>query len=199
MVVRSTMNNKAAGTLTQRRCCRGSGSEYGPTRLNTGATMVVSIPSRSLGPLAAILAACAALALAPPAHADGTGWYTPSQVSQGRWEYAQKCAVCHGAQLQGAGGPALKGKIFVERGEGKKLSDLYEFVHGDMPLGLGASLPSQEYADIVAFLLAQSGLPAGTEMYTPKSPMDRVLELSAAQAGGGTVANATPGEIKIGA
>jgi PQQ-dependent dehydrogenase (methanol/ethanol family) len=139
------------------------------------------------------------LLAANAARADGTGWYTASQVAQGRWEYAQKCAVCHGAQLQGAGGPALKGKFFVERWEGKKLSDLYEFVHGDMPLGLGASLPSQEYADIVAFLLAQNGLPAGTDMYTPRSPMDRVLELSAAQAAGGTVASATPGEIKIGA
>ena len=139
------------------------------------------------------------LGAANTAHADGTGWYTSSQVAQGRWEYAQKCAVCHGAQLQGAGAPALKGKDFIQRWEGKKLSDLYEFVHGDMPLGLGASLPSQEYADIVAFLLAQSGLPAGTEMFTPKSPMDRVLELNSAQAAGGTVAAATPGEIKIGA
>ena len=161
--------------------------------------MAARIPARPLLGLTAALMSLACLLAAKAARADGTGWYTPSQVAQGRWQYAQKCAVCHGAQLQGAGGPALKGKFFVERWEGKKLSELYEFVHGDMPLGLGASLPSQEYADIVAFLLAQNGLPAGTEMYTPRSPMDRVLELSAAQAGGGTLATATPGEIRIGA
>jgi PQQ-dependent dehydrogenase (methanol/ethanol family) len=161
--------------------------------------MVASVPSPPFGKLTRIFAGLAALAAGPAAHADGTGWYTASQLSQGRWEYAQKCAVCHGPQLQGAGAPALKGKFFIERWEGKKLSELYEFVHGDMPLGLGASLPSQEYADIVAFVLAQSGLPAGTEMYTPRSPMDRVLELSSAAAAGGTVAAATPGEIKIGA
>ena len=161
--------------------------------------MVASTPVPPVRTLTVTLTALAGLLAAGAARADGTGWYTASQVAQGRWEYAQKCAVCHGAQLQGAGAPALKGKIFVQRWEGKKLSDLYEFVHGDMPLGLGASLPSQEYADIVAFLLAQNGLPAGTDMFTPKSPMDRVLELSAAQAAGGTVASATPGEIKIGA
>ncbi len=148
--------------------------------------MVASIHSQHRSRRTVIFAALAALLAGKAAHADGTGWYTASQVAQGRWQYAQKCAVCHGAQLQGAGGPALKGKFFVERWEGKKLSELYEFVHGDMPLGLGASLPSQEYADIVAFLLAQNGLPAGTDMYTPRSPMDRVLELSAAQAAGGT-------------
>ena len=141
----------------------------------------------------------AGLAHTAPARADGTGWYAPPQVAQGRWEYSQKCAVCHGAQLEGAGAPALKGKAFIERWNGKKLSDFYEFVHTDMPLGLGASLPSQEYADIVAYLLAQSGLPAGTERFTPYSPMDRVLELSAAALSGGTVAAAIPGKVTIGA
>jgi alcohol dehydrogenase (cytochrome c) len=130
--------------------------------------------------------------------ADGSGWYTPEQVAQGRWEYSQKCGVCHGQQLQGTGAPALKGKIFNDQWNGKKLSDFYGYVHTNMPLGLGASLPSQEYADIVAFLLAQSGLPAGTDKFTPYSPMDRVLELNAAAAAGGTVAAAAPGEIEIG-
>jgi alcohol dehydrogenase (cytochrome c) len=138
------------------------------------------------------------LAASAVALADGTGWYTSEQVAQGRWEYSQKCGVCHGQQLQGTGAPALKGKTFNELWNGKKLADFYGYVHTNMPLGLGASLPSQEYADIVAFLLAQSGLPAGTDKFTPYSPMDRVLELNAAAAAGGTVAAAAPGEISIG-
>jgi alcohol dehydrogenase (cytochrome c) len=153
---------------------------------------------RLSGTLAA-LAAFAGAGLSSVALADGSGWYTAPQVAQGRWEFSQKCAVCHGAQLQGGGAPALKGTAFNQRWDGKKLSDFYNFVHSDMPLGLGASLPSQEYADIVAFLLAQSGLPAGTDKFTPYSPMDRVLELKAALAAGGTVASAPPGQIKIGA
>jgi glucose dehydrogenase/mono/diheme cytochrome c family protein len=138
------------------------------------------------------------LAASAVALADGTGWYTSEQVAQGRWEYSQKCGVCHGQQLQGTGAPALKGKTFNELWNGKKLSDFYGYVHTNMPLGLGASLPSQEYADIVAFLLAQSGLPAGTDKFTPYSPLDRVLELNAAAAAGGTVAATAPGEISIG-
>jgi len=132
--------------------------------------------------------------------ADGTGWYTPPQVAQGRWEYSQKCGVCHGAQLQGGGAPALKGTAFIQQWDGKKLSDLYEYVHNNMPLGLGASLPSQEYADVVAFVLAQNGLPAGIEKFTPMSPMERVLDLAAPPAAGSPlVAAAPPGEIRIGA
>ena len=97
------------------------------------------------------------------------------------------------------GAPVAQGPRFAQRWDGKKLSDFYGFIHGDMPLGLGASLPSQEYADIVAFLLAQNGLPAGTDKFTPYSPMDRVLQLNEATAAGVTVAAATPGQIRIGA
>jgi len=126
------------------------------------------------------------------ASADGTGWYASAQIAQGRWEYSQQCAVCHGAQLQGTGAPALKGRIFNEQWNGKKLSELYEYVHKNMPLGRGASVPSQEYANIVAYMLAQSGLPAGTELFTPKTPMDRALELSAAAASGTAPVSAAP-------
>lgn len=140
-----------------------------------------------------------ALVIAHTAGADGTGWYTPPQIAQGRWEYSQKCAVCHGAQLQGGGAPALKGRLFVQQWNGKKLADLYTYVHNNMPLGLGASLPSQEYADIVSFVLAQNSLPAGLEKFTPRSPMERVLDLAAAASSGNAVVSAaTPGEIKIG-
>jgi len=140
----------------------------------------------------------AAFAFAPEVFADGTGWFLPAQVPQGRWEYSQQCAVCHGAQLQGGGAPALKGRIFNDQWNGKKLDELYTYVHKNMPLGRSASLPSQEYADIVAYLLAQSGLPAGNERFTPRTPMDRVLTLTP-EAMTGSVSSAAPGEVRIGA
>src|SRR5262245_31973762 len=124
--------------------------------------------------------------------ADGTGWYAPPQVPQGRWEYSQQCATCHGAQLQGGGAPALKGREFAAQWNGKKLDDLYTYVHQNMPLGRGAALQSQEYADIIAYILAQSGLPAGTERFTPKTPMDRVLELTAGAETGSVSATGAP-------
>jgi alcohol dehydrogenase (cytochrome c) len=130
------------------------------------------------------------------ARADGTGWFTTAQLNQGRWEYSQKCAVCHGAQFEGGGAPALKGRVFNVQWEGKTLKDFYDYVRQNMPLGQGGALDSQEYADIVAYILAQSGLPAGEEKLTATSPMQRVLELSAAA--GSAPASAPAAEIKIG-
>ena len=136
--------------------------------------------------------------LAAAASADGTGFFTSAQLSQGRWEYSQKCAVCHGAQLQGGGAPALKGSIFQVQWSAKTLKDFYTYIHTNMPLGQGGELNSQEYADIVSYILAQNGLPAGDEKLTPKSPMDRVLDFSAAATSGGAAASAPVGQVKIG-
>ena len=138
--------------------------------------------------------------LATSAFANGTGWYNPTQISTGRFEYSQKCSVCHGAQLEGGGAPALKGKQFELQWNGRTLATLYNYVHNNMPLGLGADLPSQDYANVVAFILAQSGLPAGNEMFTPRTPMDRVLELpgTSASASAAAAASAAPGQVKIG-
>ena len=117
------------------------------------------------------------LAVAPSASADGTGWFTQAQVDRGRWEYAAKCTACHGVKLQGTGAPPLKGPEFAAQWNNKTLKDLYSFVHGQMPFGLPNSLKSQEYADLVAYVLSSNGLPAGQEELTPSSSMDRVLVL----------------------
>lgn len=134
---------------------------------------------------------------ASSAYADDAGMYSATQVSSGRQEYSQKCASCHGVQMQGSGAPALKGADFAQRWNGKKLSDLYNVVHTEMPYGMGGSLPSQEYADIVSFVLAQNDLPAGTQMLTPRSSMEQVLDLKPSSSG--SVASAPPGKVEIGA
>jgi PQQ-dependent dehydrogenase (methanol/ethanol family) len=137
------------------------------------------------------------LIAAPCAVADGSAFFSTSQLSQGRWEFAQKCAVCHGAQLQGGGAPALKGREFVAQWNGKSLKDFYTYVHSNMPLGQGGELNSQEYADIVAYVLAHNGLPAGNEKLTPKSPMDRALDLASVSAGS-AAASVPAGAVTIG-
>jgi hypothetical protein len=58
-----------------------------------------------------------------------------------------------------------------------------------MPLGQGGALDGQVYADIVAYILAQSGVPGGTEKFTPTSPMERVLELDPLSAGRAAVSS----------
>ncbi len=120
-------------------------------------------------------------------HTDRTG---PLRVA--------RRSVCHGTQLQGGGAPALKGPAFIAQWHGKTLKEFYGYIHDSMPLGQGGALDGQVYADIVAYILAQSGVPAGTDKLTPTSPMERVLELDPLSAGRVAVsAGASP--VKIGA
>ena len=135
---------------------------------------------------ASLLYVGAYVSTASIAHADGSGWFTQAQADRGRVAYGPNCGTCHGDALQGTGAPALKGTSFVAQWNGKALTELYTYVHKQMPLGKPDSLTAQQYADIVAFMLAQNGLPAGTATLTPQSPMDGTLTL------GGTPSASTP-------
>jgi alcohol dehydrogenase (cytochrome c) len=131
------------------------------------------------------------------ARADGTAWFSTDQVSSGRLAYAQNCAVCHGAQLQGGGAPGLTGRGFTAQWNGKTVKTLYSYVSQNMPLGKAGSLQPQQYADIVAYVLSKSDVPAGTQKFTPASPMDRVLILSQATSSSTSLAASGP-SVKIG-
>ncbi len=52
--------------------------------------------------------------------ADGTGWFTADQANLGRLAYAQRCATCHGAQLQGTGAPALTARRSTYSGTARR-------------------------------------------------------------------------------
>ncbi len=144
-------------------------------------------------------AAMAALALVPlQALADGTPFFSTAQLAQGRWEYSQRCAVCHGAQLEGGGAPALKGTAFVAQWNGKQLKEFYGYVYHNMPLGQAGVLSGQEYADIVAYILSRNGVAAGNDKFTPQSPMQRALELDAVVAARSEAASAPSAQVKIG-
>src|SRR6202008_4219594 len=93
---------------------------------------------------------------------EGSGWYTREQAAKGHLQYAAQCGVCHGADLKGGGAPELKGPGFVAKWNGKWLAELYKYTREQMPKGNGDSLPPQDYADIVAYMLSQSGIPSGT-------------------------------------
>jgi alcohol dehydrogenase (cytochrome c) len=84
--------------------------------------------------------------------------------------------------LKGTGAPELNGRGFPAKWDGKMLTELYAYTRNQMPKGNGGSLLDQECADIVAFMLAQNGFPAGNIKLEPKPPMDRVLLLSDAMA-----------------
>ncbi len=129
------------------------------------------------------------------ASADGTAWFSGAQTDSGRIEYAQSCSVCHGTTLQNGGAPALAGRSFYQRWNGRSLETFYSYVQQNMPLGKGGTLTGQQYADLVAFVLSRNGLPSGTETFTPESPMERTLVLSASTKAGAPLA---PVAIRIG-
>jgi PQQ-dependent dehydrogenase (methanol/ethanol family) len=157
------------------------------------------MPTSRFRAYAAAFAAAVLSCGAQWALADGTAFFSAEQVGQGRYQYAQHCAVCHGTQSQGGGAPALKGAEFVAQWHSKTLKEFYDYVHDSMPLGQGGTLEGQVYADIVAFLLAQSGVPAGNEKFTPATPMERALSLGGSVAVGGLPAIAGSNQVKIGA
>jgi len=59
----------------------------------------------------AIALPVAVRAVVPPAWPS----FTQAQADEGKALYAERCANCHGANLEGVGTPALTGSSFVRR------------------------------------------------------------------------------------
>jgi alcohol dehydrogenase (cytochrome c) len=82
----------------------------------------------------------------------GTAPYTQQQVTAGAQAYAQSCASCHGAHLEGVSAPALTGASFASAH--LNLAQIRTVVTTQMPLTAPGSLKPEQYADIMAFLLS---------------------------------------------
>ena len=101
-----------------------------------------------------------------PARTTRDGVYTATQAERGSAEYGRYCARCHGPDLDGIGAaPMLYSSRFLDRWREDSLGTLFEYIKTNMPLdgkpGPGG-LSQAQYADILAFLLQSSDLPAGT-------------------------------------
>jgi mono/diheme cytochrome c family protein len=115
----------------------------------------------------ALLAAALGVALAPgQSHAQARqsvwdGVYSDAQADRGKGQYAQHCAVCHGAALEGNGeSPPLTGE-FIPDWAGTTLADLYDKIETTMPLNAPGTLRPAIAADILAYLLKENNFPAG--------------------------------------
>lgn len=91
---------------------------------------------------AAMLTAVAPLAAAP----DG-----------GAASYRAYCATCHGANREGASGPALSGDGFVQRWRGRTPA-LHSLISNSMPYDAPATLTAAQYAAITRYILAQNAV-----------------------------------------
>ncbi len=107
--------------------------------------------------LLALLPASAVHAAAAPA------LYTQQQAQAGAAKYADNCEQCHGAQLEGRAGPALRGPAFAPPSANLTVGEIFTMVSQQMPASNPGSLDRQDYVEIIAYLLQQNGYPAGPQ------------------------------------
>ena len=118
-------------------------------------------------------AGVAAAWLVAPAHAERPatihdGVFTAEQARRGQVAYTGPCDRCHGYKLDGAAddpdmlpAPPVAGPKFLRKWSGRPLAALFEYVRSTMPSNNPGYLSDAEVADIVAYMLWVSGMPAG--------------------------------------
>ena len=104
------------------------------------------------------------------------GVFTAAQAARGRLAYSGGCGFCHGRRLNGApddpdmrSTPPLARARFLREWDGRSLASLYEYTRLTMPEDNPASFTGEEYADVIAYMLSVSGMPAGDEELPPDS------------------------------
>jgi mono/diheme cytochrome c family protein len=119
-----------------------------------------------------VAAAVVASAVAQPrsGRSIADGVFTAEQARRGQVAYTGPCDRCHGYKLDGAAedpdmlpAPPVAGPKFLRKWDGRSLAVLVEYLDRTMPANNPGYLTDAELADIVAFMLAASGMPAGTE------------------------------------
>lgn len=104
-----------------------------------------------------------AAAQAPASVLDGV--YTKEQAERGHAAYESYCHQCHeGLENDG---PDLTNKAFLDRWREDTLQPLFTFIKTTMPGTAPGSLDDRVYADLIAFMLEEQELPAGTTELTP--------------------------------
>ena len=91
------------------------------------------------------------------------GVYTADQVAQGKSLFADKCATCHGADLNGAEmAPALVGPTFLGDWIGQSADELFTRIHTTMPANDPGSLNNAQVTQVLAYILSANQFPAGS-------------------------------------
>jgi mono/diheme cytochrome c family protein len=102
-----------------------------------------------------------------PTHSVWDSVYTDSQTVRGDSVYRQTCIKCHGPALAGGDdGSPLVGDAFLGNWDGQPLDQLYDRIRNSMPPDNPKSIPRDQVADVLAFVLAKNHFPAGTKALT---------------------------------
>ena len=130
-------------------------------------------------------------ATAKSAHAAGGARTFSAQAKRGEGAYAENCAMCHAEDLKGRDpAPALTGKRFMKKWQGKSLWDLYDKVRKTMPQQDKGSLSPRTYLDIVAYMAKFNAINAGSGEL--KNDPKLLKSFTITGAGGKQEAAATP-------
>ena len=98
-----------------------------------------------------------------------SGVYSDAQAQRGEPLYAEDCAYCHGAELEGTiSAPPLTAAALSARWHDKTLADLFEYQQVFMPMNSPGGFARSQNVDILAYILKKGGFPAGTEL--PSQP-----------------------------
>jgi mono/diheme cytochrome c family protein len=111
--------------------------------------------------MASIVALAAIASAAAPAP---NASFTAEQAYQGRLDYYESCAECHGGKLEGHFGPALAGGN--DNLQFQRVKDVYGYMAAHMPHGNPEGLPEAQYVAIMAFLMQSHGIAAGPRRLT---------------------------------
>lgn len=144
--------------------------------------MTLSFPP--LPRLHALFSACALVLLPPLA---GAAWADPQQnaytggrsggghpvsfsaeqVTHGAQIYAGACAICHGTDREGGHDVPDLSTYFAARWANTPLDRLSGYISRAMPLMAPGTLPPQDTAALVAFLLHENGVASATNAPLP--------------------------------
>jgi len=89
------------------------------------------------------------------------GVYSEAQAARGKEVFSSTCIRCHGPDLNGVTGPALKGDRFFQTFGSEPIDRLYLKVRDTMPLNYGDTVTDLNKLDAVTYILQVNGFPSG--------------------------------------
>ena len=125
-------------------------------------------------------ATAAGPATASYTHSVKDGVYTEAQARRGEEAYRAYCIECHGEDLRGGHMiPSMVGVGFAFRWRNRAPYDYYEGMRTTMPQSAPGGLSADIYADLVAFILARNGYPAGDAELPSEADVIREIVIEA--------------------
>lgn len=96
------------------------------------------------------------------------GVYTVAQAERGSTAFETSCSTCHNVE-------EFTGTTFQGTWGARTMADIHQFISEMMPMDAPGSLTTQQYTDIVAFIIRANGFPAGsTELPTSTEALRQI-------------------------